>query len=63
MTKGIWRKATKSGDNGACVEIRDRGEAIDVRDSKNPTGAVLSFTPDEWSAFLDGARKGEFDQS
>jgi len=63
MEKGVWRKATRSGSNGQCVEVRDRGEAIDVRDSKNPSGAVLTFTPAEWDAFLDGARKGEFDQS
>ena len=62
MIKGVWRKAAKSGSNGACVEVRDRGEAIDVRDSKNPSGAVLTFTPDEWAAFLNGVRKGEFDQ-
>ncbi|MEU7000984.1 DUF397 domain-containing protein [Nonomuraea sp. NPDC046570] len=32
-----------------------------VRDSKNPNGPVLTFTPGEWTAFLDGAGKGEFD--
>jgi len=61
--KGVWRKATKSGNNGACVEVRDRGDRVEVRDSKNPTGPILSFTPSEWDAFLDGAKKGEFDQS
>jgi len=61
--KGVWRKATKSGNNGACVEVRDRGDRVDVRDSKNPTGPILSFTPSEWDAFLDGAKKGEFDQA
>jgi len=62
-SRAVWRKARKSSGNGQCVEVRDRGEAIDVRDSKNPTGAVLTFTPDEWAAFLDGAREGEFDQT
>jgi Domain of unknown function (DUF397) len=34
---------------------------IGVRDSKNPGGPVLRFTPDEWRAFIGGARNGEFD--
>jgi hypothetical protein len=35
---------------------------IGVRDSKDPQGPVLRFTPDEWRAFLGGARHGEFDR-
>lgn len=34
---------------------------IAVRDSKNPNGPALLFTPDEWHAFVAGARNGEFD--
>jgi hypothetical protein len=34
---------------------------VAVRDSKNPSGPVLTYTPREWDAFLDGAKKGEFD--
>jgi hypothetical protein len=30
-------------------------------DSKDPDGPVLMYTPSEWHAFLDGAKKGEFD--
>jgi len=57
-----WVKARKSGSNGGnCVELRRRGEMIEFRDSKNPDGPVLQFTPDELDAFLDGARRGEFD--
>jgi Domain of unknown function (DUF397) len=59
---GAWRKATKSGNNGACVEVRSaRDGGAQVRDSKDPGGAVLTFTAAEWDAFLDGARLGEFD--
>jgi hypothetical protein len=32
-----------------------------VRDSKDPQGPVLLFTPDEWRAFVGGVRNGEFD--
>lgn len=59
----VWRKAKRSTAQGSdCVEVADlpAGGAA-VRDSKNPHGPMLEFTPAEWRAFLDGAKKGEFD--
>jgi hypothetical protein len=32
-----------------------------IRDSKNPDGAVLKYTPAEWAAFVQGVREGDFD--
>jgi hypothetical protein len=32
-----------------------------MRDSKDHEEHYLFFTTTEWNAFLDGARKGEFD--
>ena len=32
-----------------------------IGDSKHAGGPVLSYTPKEFDAFLDGAKKGEFD--
>jgi hypothetical protein len=32
-----------------------------MRDSKDPDGPVLTFTPDEWNAFTLGVQDGEFD--
>lgn len=55
-----WFKSSYSSANGQCVEgawLPDGGIAI--RDSKNRDGAVLVFTPREWSAFLAGVRNGE----
>jgi Domain of unknown function (DUF397) len=57
----IWRKAAKSNGAGACVEVSSVRGTILVRDSKNPDGPVLEYTQAEWSAFLDGAKNGEFD--
>lgn len=59
----IWRKSTHSGTNGGnCVEVADLpDDGRAVRDSKNPQGAVLTFTPSEWQAFTAGVRDGQFD--
>jgi hypothetical protein len=56
-----WRKAAASVGNGACVEVAAADDGVAVRHSKDPDGAVLYYTPAEWSAFLDGAKNGEFD--
>jgi hypothetical protein len=57
-----WIKSSTSNDAEDCVEMRRVGANIEVRDTKNgEQGAVLRFTPAEWDAWLDGAKKGEFD--
>ena len=43
-----WRKSSHSGGT-ECVEVAD---GVQVRDSKDPDGPVLIFTPAEWRAFL-----------
>jgi hypothetical protein len=55
-----WIKASKSGDIGACVELAPDGDRIVLRDSKNPQ-VQLSYTHAEIDAFIDGAKRGEFD--
>ena len=58
-----WRKATRSNNNGACAQVRADGQGgVQVRDSKlGEASPILSFTAVEWSAFLDGAKDGEFE--
>ena len=60
-TSLVWRKAQVSNNNGSCVEVAATAGKIALRDSKDPRGPILVYTPAEWSAFLDGAKKGEFD--
>jgi hypothetical protein len=55
-----WVKASKSHGVGACVELAVADERILLRDSKNP-GVHLSYTHAEIDAFIDGAKRGEFD--
>jgi hypothetical protein len=48
-----WRKATRSNANGGnCVEVARGQGTIFARDSKNPDGPRLRFTPAEWREFL-----------
>lgn len=44
-----------------CVQVAKRKDAIGVRDSKDPDKTTLCFSPEEWQAFIDGVKKGEFD--
>ena len=58
-----WVKARASGgNNGSCIELRRHAGLIEVRDTKDKgEGPILKFTDAELAAFLDGAKKGEFD--
>jgi len=62
MDRNVWRTAAKSGTNGQCVEVMITDEIVKVRDTKDQgKGPVHTYSHVEWDAFLDGARKGEFD--
>jgi hypothetical protein len=61
-TNTQWTKAARSGGNGGqCVEVRRHDGTVQLRDSKDPHGPVLSFEPEVWSAFLASAKGGDFD--
>ncbi|MFB7383620.1 DUF397 domain-containing protein [Kitasatospora purpeofusca] len=56
-----WRKSSYSNNGGECVEIApDMPGLVPVRDSKDPSGPVLAFPSDAWSAFLAAVQAGEF---
>jgi Domain of unknown function (DUF397) len=55
-----WIKASYSSNLGACVEIAPQADMILLRDSKRPD-VMLRFTQLEIFAFIDGAKRGEFD--
>ncbi len=55
-----WIKAGKSIANGACFELARDGDLIALRNSRDPN-TKLRYTRDELAAFLDGAKRGEFD--
>lgn len=63
-----WFKSSFSAEGTCCVEVRSGNDVVYVRDSKHGrqyggdvVGTVLSFTREEWRAFVEGAKAGEFD--
>ena len=56
-----WRKSSFSFSNSNCVEVTADAGCVLVRNSRQPSGLKLVFTPDEFSAFLAGAKAGDFD--
>ncbi|MFE1363972.1 DUF397 domain-containing protein [Streptomyces anulatus] len=61
LTTVTWRKSSYSNqDGGACVEVADGFTAVvPVRDSKNPSGPVLTFAASGWSSFVSAVKDGE----
>ncbi len=57
-----WRKSRASNPSGDCIEVAalDSG-AVAVRNSRDPHGPALVYTPAEIDAFIRGAKDGEFD--
>jgi len=47
-----WRKSRASGQSGECVEVAQSGPSVLVRDSANPSGAVLVLTRAQWLGLL-----------
>jgi hypothetical protein len=44
------------------VEVRRLADAIEVRDTKDRNGPVLSFTAESWQEFVASVHMGEFDR-
>lgn len=58
----MWRKSSRSGSVGNCVELAGLPTGhVAVRHSRHPDGPVLIYTRDEMTAFVSGAKDGEFD--
>lgn len=54
VTDAVWRKSTRSnGYPGECVEVADNLPGrVYVRDSRDTSGPILTFTPSAWAAFI-----------
>ncbi|MFE9324661.1 DUF397 domain-containing protein [Nocardia sp. NPDC052278] len=63
LSQAGWFKSSRSANQDACVEVAHLASGlVGVRDSKNPTGPALVFTPAQWDAFTAGVHDGEFDR-
>lgn len=57
-----FRKSSLTGsDRYACVEVAMREGVVAVRSTTDPSKTTVLYTNDEWSAFIGGVKKGEFD--
>lgn len=52
MADLVFRKSSYSGGEEECVEVATNVlRTVAVRDSKNPGGPILRFTPAAWADF------------
>jgi hypothetical protein len=61
LLPAAWRKSSYSGGNEGgsnCVEVASSGGRLAVRDSKDPRGGELAFSPAEWRAFVVSVKDG-----
>jgi hypothetical protein len=60
----MWKKSSFcKADQDMCVEVNGLDDGIgriEVRSSQK-SHVFVSFTADEWDAFVAGAKRGEFD--
>ena len=61
LSTATWRKSSYSNESGGnCVEVADGYPGVvPVRDSKDPQGPALTFTPAAWTTFIASIRNGE----
>lgn len=57
-----WHKPWSGGNGGNCLEAMKLDDGrIAVRQSTDPDGPALIYTPDEMNAFIQGAKAGVAD--
>jgi hypothetical protein len=62
LTGALWRKSRRSNAGGNCVEVADNlPDVVGLRDSKDPHGPVLAFTPAAWTAFVVKVKREALD--
>lgn len=60
LSQASWRKSSRSGDTGNCVEIAHVPASTGVRDSKNPHGGLLVLSAAGWGALRSAIDNNQF---
>ncbi|MFJ2034264.1 DUF397 domain-containing protein [Streptosporangium sp. NPDC087985] len=61
LSRAEFRKSSFSGGGNNCVEVATNlPGVVAIRDSKDPSGHVLTVTPGAWRIFLKGIRDGDY---
>lgn len=59
--KAVFKKSSLC-TQGACVEVALLSDnLVTLRDSKSTNGPTLTFSSEEWRAFVGGVKNNEFD--
>jgi hypothetical protein len=62
LRTAVWRKSSFSGDNGDCLEVAPLSAGrVGIRDTERPDMRPYVVSASVWAAFMDGAKRGEFD--
>jgi hypothetical protein len=56
-----WRKSARCTKDPSCVYARRIVDRVEMGDSADGNGTVLTFEPQSWMVFIGGVRRGEFD--
>jgi len=55
-----WRRSSRCSSESACVEVLVEPGHVSLR-STQQRDRIVRFTADEWAAFAEGVRAGEFE--
>nr|BEK68138.1 hypothetical protein KPHV_53650 [Kitasatospora purpeofusca] len=61
MSSSGWQRSSYSAANNECVEVRARGEAVELRESDGP-GTILGADPATFPSLLESIKAGGCDQ-